>query len=187
MELWFSERHTKGVKFSIKVDRQLFTGHSEFQRIDIFDSKEFGRFLALDGYMMLTEKDEFIYHEMIVHVPMAVHPNVKKVLVIGAGDGGVIRELCRYETIETIDMVEIDELVVEVSKKYLPTTACCFDDPRLNIYYQDGLKFVRTKENEYDLIIVDSTDPFGPGEGLFTKEFYGNCFKALNEISRAFS
>lgn len=181
MELWFSERHTKGVKFSIKVDRQLFTGHSEFQRIDIFDSKEFGRFLALDGYMMLTEKDEFIYHEMIVHVPMAVHPNVKKVLVIGAGDGGVIRELCRYETIETIDMVEIDELVVEVSKKYLPTTACCFDDPRLNIFYQDGLRFVRTKENEYDLIIVDSTDPFGPGEGLFTKEFYGNCFKALNE------
>lgn len=181
MELWFSERHTKGVKFSIKVDRQLFSGQSEFQRIDIFDSKEFGRFLALDGYMMLTEKDEFIYHEMIVHVPMAVHSNVKKVLVIGAGDGGVIRELCRYETIEAIDMVEIDELVVEVSKKYLPTTACCFDDPRLNIYYQDGLKFVRSKEDEYDLIIVDSTDPFGPGEGLFTKEFYGNCYKALNE------
>ena len=181
MELWFTERHTNGVNFSIKVDRQLFSGQSEFQRIDIFDSKEFGRFLALDGYMMLTEKDEFIYHEMIVHVPMAVHPNVKKVLVIGAGDGGVIRELCRYETIETIDMVEIDELVVEVSKKYLPTTACCFDDPRLNIFYQDGLRFGRTKENEYDLIIVDSTDPFGPGEGLFTKEFYGNCFKALNE------
>ena len=181
MELWFTERHTNGVNFSIKVDRQLFSGQSEFQRIDIFDSKEFGRFLALDGYMMLTEKDEFIYHEMIVHVPMAAHPNVKKVLVIGAGDGGVIRELCRYETIETIDMVEIDELVVEVSKKYLPTTACCFDDPRLNIFYQDGLRFVRTKENEYDLIIVDSTDPFGPGEGLFTKEFYGNCFKALNE------
>lgn len=181
MELWFTERHTNGVNFSIKVDRQLFSGQSEFQRIDIFDSKEFGRFLALDGYMMLTEKDEFIYHEMIVHVPMAVNPNVKKVLVIGAGDGGVIRELCRYETIETIDMVEIDELVVEVSKKYLPTTACCFDDPRLNIFYQDGLRFVRTKENEYDLIIVDSTDPFGPGEGLFTKEFYGNCFKALNE------
>ena len=181
MQPWFTERHTNGVNFSIKVDRQLFSGHSEFQRIDIFDSKEFGRFLALDGYMMLTEKDEFIYHEMIVHVPMAVHPNVKKVLVIGAGDGGVIRELCRYETIETIDMVEIDELVVEVSKKYLPTTACCFDDPRLNIFYQDGLRFVRTKENEYDLIIVDSTDPFGPGEGLFTKEFYGNCFKALNE------
>ena len=131
--------------------------------------------------MMLTEKDEFIYHEMIVHVPMAVHPKVKKVLVIGAGDGGVIRELCRYKTIEKIDMVEIDKLVVEVSKKYLPITACCFDDSRLNIYYQDGLKFVRSRENEYDLIIVDSTDPFGPGEGLFTKEFYGNCYKALND------
>lgn len=181
MELWFTERHTNGVNFSIKVDRQLFSGQSEFQRVDIFDSKEFGRFLALDGYMMLTERDEFIYHEMIVHVPMAIHPSVKKVLVIGAGDGGVVRELCRYETIEKIDMVEIDELVVEVSKKYLPTTACCFDDPRLNIYYQDGLKFVRTKEDEYDLIIVDSTDPFGPGEGLFTKEFYGNCYKALND------
>ena len=139
------------------------------------------RVLVLDGFIMLTEKDEFIYHEMIVHVPMAVHPEVKKVLVIGAGDGGVIRELCRYETIEKIDMVEIDELVVEVSKKYLPMTACCFDDPRLQIYYQDGLKFVRGKENEYDLIIVDSTDPFGPGEGLFTKEFYGNCYKALND------
>ena len=181
MDLWFSEQHTNGVKFSIKVDRQLYSGQSEFQRIDIFDSKEFGRFLALDGYMMLTEKDEFIYHEMIVHVPMAVHSNVKNVLVIGAGDGGVIRELCRYKTIERIDMVEIDELVVEVSKKYLPVTACCFDDPRVNIYYQDGLKFVRHKVDEYDLIIVDSTDPFGPGEGLFTKEFYGNCFKALNE------
>lgn len=181
MELWFTEQHTNGVNFSIKVDRQLFSGQSEFQRIDVFDSKEFGRFLALDGYMMLTEKDEFIYHEMIVHVPMAVHPKVKKVLVIGAGDGGVIRELCSYKTIEKIDMVEIDKLVVEVSKKYLPTTACCFDDSRLNIYYQDGLKFVRSRENEYDLIIVDSTDPFGPGEGLFTKEFYGNCYKALND------
>lgn len=116
MELWFIEQHTNGVNFSIKVDRQLFSGQSEFQRIDVFDSKEFGRFLALDGYMMLTEKDEFIYHEMIVHVPMAVHPKVKKVLVIGAGDGGVIRELCRYKTIEKIDMVEIDKLVVEVSK-----------------------------------------------------------------------
>lgn len=181
MQLWFTEEHTPSVKFSIKVERQLFSAQSEFQRIDVFDSKEFGRFLTLDGYMMLTEKDEFIYHEMIVHVPMAVHPNVKKVLVIGAGDGGVIRELTRYETIEHIDMVEIDELVVEVCRKYLPKTACCLDDERVHITYQDGLKYVRTCENEYDLIIVDSTDPFGPGEGLFTKEFYGNCYKALKE------
>lgn len=181
MELWFTERHTPSVKFSIKVDRQLYTAQSEFQRIDVFDSKEFGRFLTLDGYMMLTEKDEFIYHEMIVHVPMAVHPNARRVLIIGAGDGGVVRELTRYHQIEHIDLVEIDELVVEVCKKYLPQTACRLDDERVHIYYEDGLKFIRSKENEYDLIIVDSTDPFGPGEGLFTKEFYGNCYKALKE------
>ena len=119
MELWFTERHTSNVKFSIRVDRQLYSAQSEFQRIDVFDSKEFGRFLTLDGYMMLTEKDEFIYHEMITHVPMAVHPGVKRVLVIGAGDGGVIRELTRYHGVEHIDMVEIDPLVVEVCRKYL--------------------------------------------------------------------
>ena len=181
MELWFTERHTPSVKFSIKVDRQLYTAQSEFQRIDVFDSKEFGRFLTLDGYMMLTEKDEFIYHEMMVHVPMAVHPNARRVLIIGAGGGGVVRELTRYHQIEHIDLVEIDELVVEVCKKYLPQTACRLDDERVHIYYEDGLKFIRSKENEYDLIIVDSTDPFGPGEGLFTKEFYGNCYKALKE------
>ena len=181
MELWFTEKHTPEVKFSIKVDRQLYSGSSEFQRIDIFDSKEFGRFLTLDGYMMLTEKDEFIYHEMITHVPMAVHPNPKNILVIGAGDGGVIRELTDYNCVENIDLVEIDELVVEVSKKYLPTTACRFDDKRVNIFYEDGVKFIRRCENKYDVIIVDSTDPFGVGEGLFTKEFYGSCYKALHD------
>ncbi|MGN0597610.1 MAG: polyamine aminopropyltransferase [Ruminiclostridium sp.] len=181
MDLWFSEFHTKNVKLSIKVDKQLYSGKSDFQRIDVFQSEEFGRFLTLDGYMMLTEKDEFIYHEMIVHVPMAVNPDIKNVLVIGAGDGGVIRELTRYSTIENIDMVEIDEQVIEVCKEYLPKTACAFDDKRVNVYIQDGLKFIRKCENKYDLIIVDSTDPFGPGEGLFTKEFYGNCYKALNE------
>ena len=181
MELWFSEPHTPNVKLSIRVDRQLYSGQSEFQRIDVFESPEFGRFLVLDGYIMLTEKDEFIYHEMITHVPMAVHPHVEKALVIGAGDGGVVRELTKYPEIKQIDMVEIDEQVVQISRAYLPRTACRLDDQRVSIHYEDGLKFVRSKENEYDLIIVDSTDPFGPGEGLFTKEFYGNCYKALRE------
>jgi len=181
MDLWFSEFHTKTAKFSIKIEKQLHSEYSGIQQIDVFDSKEFGRFLTLDGFMMLTERDEFIYHDMIVHVPMAVNPDIKSVLLIGAGDGGAVRELCRYDCIEKIDMVEIDEMVVKVCKEYLPQTACSFDDPRLTVHYQDGLKFVRSRENEYDLIIVDSTDPLGPGEGLFKKEFYGNCYNALTE------
>ena len=131
MELWFTEQHTPEVRFSIKIDHQLFSEHSEFQRIDIFDSKEFGRVLTLDGYLMLTEKDEFIYHEMITHVPMSVHPNARKVLVIGGGDGGTVRELLKYPQIEEIDLVEIDEQVVEASKLYLPKIACGLDDPKV--------------------------------------------------------
>lgn len=181
MDLWFSEPHTKNVKMSIRVNRQLHSERSEYQRIDVFESPEFGRFLTLDGLMMLTEKDEFIYHEMITHVAMASNPDIKNVLVIGAGDGGTVRELTRYKTVENIDMVEIDERVVEVCREFLPQTACRLDDPRVNIFYDDGLRFVRGKENRYDLIIVDSTDPFGPGEGLFTSEFYGNCNNALTE------
>lgn len=177
--MWFTEKHTENVKLSIQVDRQLYSSQSEFQRIDIFSSKEFGRFLTLDGYMMLTQKDEFIYHEMMVHVPMAVHPKVRKALVIGGGDGGTARELIRYPAIEQIDVVEIDEEVVSACRQYLPQTACGFDDERIHLFYEDGLKYVRRYEDTYDLILVDSTDPFGPGEGLFTKEFYGNCYKAL--------
>lgn len=181
MDLWFSEQHTPNVKFSIKVSRQLYSAMSVFQKIDVFESEEFGRFLTLDGYLMLTERDEFIYHEMITHVPMAVHPAAKNILVIGAGDGGAARELVRYTHVENIDLVEIDPQVVDVCRKYLPLTAQGLDDSRVNIFYQDGLKYIRKHENHYDLIIVDSTDPFGPGEGLFTREFYGNCFKALTD------
>lgn len=182
MDLWYTENHTENVRFSIRVDRQLASEQSDFQRIDIFESQEFGKILTLDGYLMVTEKDEYIYHEMITHIPMATNPNIRKVLVIGAGDGGTVRELTKYNCIEKIDMVEIDEMVVELCKKYIPQTACKLDDPRVNIHFQDGLRFVRSAEaGEYDLIIVDSTDPFGVGEGLFTKEFYGNCYKALSD------
>ncbi|MBH1941487.1 polyamine aminopropyltransferase [Mobilitalea sibirica] len=181
MELWFTEHHTEHVKFSMKVKEQLVNKQSDFQHIAVLDTEEFGRVLTLDGYLMVTEKDEFIYHDMIVHVPMATNLNIKKVLVIGAGDGGTIRELTRYPGIEHIDMVEIDPMVVETCKEYIPQTACSLEDKRVHIYYEDGLKFVRRMRDEYDLIIVDSTDPFGPGEGLFTKEFYGNCYNALND------
>ena len=162
-DLWYSELHTPTARFSIKVKQQLHFEKSDFQTIDVFDSDEFGRFLTLDGMMMLTERDEFIYHEMITHPAMAVNPDIRRVLVIGAGDGGVVRELSKYPLIETIDVVEIDARVVEVCREYLPQTACGFDDPRVNLHIQDGLKFVRHKESAYDLIIVDSTDPFGPG------------------------
>ena len=165
MELWFSEQHTPNVRFSLKVDKQLFSETSEFQRVDIFDSTEFGRILVFDGRIMITERDEFIYHEMIT----------------GGGDGGSARELLKYDTIEKIDLVEIDETVVRACKKFIPQTAACLDNPRVEIFFADGLKFIRRKADEYDLIIVDSTDPFGVGEGLFTKEFYGNCFNALKD------
>ncbi|NRT65075.1 polyamine aminopropyltransferase [Clostridium beijerinckii] len=181
MELWYTEQHTENVRFSIKVEKEIHTEKTEFQRIDVLEAKEFGRFFTLDGLMMVTEKDEFIYHDMIVHVPMATNPNIKNVLVIGAGYGGTIRELTRYSTVEKIDMVEIDKRVVDICREYFPLTSCKLDDKRVNVFYEDGLKFIRDKEDEYDLIIVDSTDPFGPGEGLFTKEFYGNCYKALRE------
>ncbi|MEK3886348.1 polyamine aminopropyltransferase [Bacillus sp. FSL K6-3431] len=181
MNLWYTEDHSSNVRFSMKVEKQHFTGKSEFQKIDILETLEFGKILTLDSLVMLTEKDEFIYHEMITHVAIATNPMIRKVLVIGAGDGGTIRELTKYPSIEHIDMVEIDKMVVDVCKEYLPQTASKLDDPRVKLHYEDGLKFIRNKENEYDLIIVDSTDPFGPGEGLFTKEFYGNCFHALAE------
>lgn len=182
MELWYTEHHTDDVKLSIRVDRQLASYKSEFQRIDIFDSEEFGKILTLDGYLMVTEKDEYIYHEMITHIPMATNPEIKNILVVGGGDGGTVRELTRYKSIQKIDMVEIDEMVVRLCKEHIPSIACSLDDERVTIYYEDGVRFVRnTDDQKYDLIIVDSTDPFGVGEGLFTKEFYGNCYRSLTD------
>ncbi|MCY6356256.1 polyamine aminopropyltransferase [Clostridium sp. ZS2-4] len=181
MELWYTEEQTENVRLSMKIKRHLYSEKSDFQQVDVFDTEGFGRLLTIDGLVMVTEKDEFIYHDMITHVAMATNPEIKTVLVIGAGDGGTVRELTRYSSIEKIDMVEIDELVVKASKEYLPFTACKLDDPRVNLYFEDGIKFVEGKENLYDLIIVDSTDPIGPGEGLFTTEFYTNCYNALTE------
>jgi spermidine synthase len=181
MDFWFSEMHTHNVKMSIRVEKQLFSGQSDFQRIDVFESEEFGRFLTSDGSVIFSEKDEFTYDEMIVHVPMAVHPHVRKVLVIGGGDGGVARELSYYTEIEEIDVVEPDELFVKVCQDFFPDNARGLDDPRVKLHYRDGLRFLRGKQDEYDLIINDSTDPLGHTAGLFTKEFYGSCFKALHD------
>lgn len=181
MEFWFTELHTDNVKLSARIEKQLFSGESEYQRIDVFDSEEFGRFISLDGEIVFSEKDEFIYDEMVTHVPMAVHPNVKDVLIIGGGDGGVAKELLQYPSIETIDVVETDEMFVDVCRQFFPEVACALDDERVSIYYGDGLRYLRNKKGKYDLIINDSTDPFGHTEGLFTREFYGNCYNALRE------
>ena len=179
MEMWFSEFHTKDVKHSLRVTRHLYAKKSNYQQIDIFETPEFGRVLVLDGNVMLTERDEFIYDEMITHVPMAVHSGIRDILVIGAGDGGVVRELTRYDRVRRIDLVEMDPQVVEACREFLPGNACRMDDRRVHIYFENALRFIRSRENAYDLIIVDSTDPFGPSEGLFTREFYGSCFNAL--------
>ena len=181
MELWFSEFHTPDVKHSLRVNRHLYSKKSDYQQIDIYDTPEFGKVLTLDGNVMLTERDEFIYDEMITHVPMAVHPNVQDVLVIGAGDGGVVKELARYECIQSIDLVEMDEQVVNACRQYLPENACRLDDKRVHIYFDNALRFIRRRKAQYDLIIVDSTDPFGPSEGYFTREFYGICYNALKD------
>ncbi len=181
MDLWFTEPHTETCAFTIKVKKQLHHEISPFQRIDFFDSYDFGVFFTLDGYMMVNEKDEFIYHDMIAHVPKAVNPGIRKALVIGGGDGGSVRELLRYPDIERVDLVEIDRRVVELCRQFLPSTAGSLDDDRVHIHYEDGVAFVSGKEDAYDLILVDSTDPIGPGEGLFTESFYRDCKKALKD------
>ena len=179
MEMWFSELHTSNVKLSMRIEEQLCSVESDCQRIDVLVSDEFGKFLALDGEILFSEKDEFIYDEMVTHIPMAVHPDVKNVLIIGGADGGVARELINYKCIERIDVVEPDEMLVEVCRKRFPELTCGLDDDRVNVYIQDALRFLRNKTGDYDQIINDATDPFGYTEGLFTKEFYGSCYKAL--------
>ncbi|MDI9490900.1 MAG: polyamine aminopropyltransferase [Bacillota bacterium] len=180
MTTWFSESYTSDVYFTFKV-QQIYSAKSKFQKIEVFETKDFGRVLVMDDRIMLTEKDEQIYHEMIVHVPLAVHTNAQDVLIIGGGDGGALRELTRYKTLATIDMVEIDSMVPDVAQEYFPKVAGNFLDSRFNLMIADGLKYVRSTQKKYDLILVDSTDPFGPGESLFTREFYGNCYDILRE------
>jgi spermidine synthase len=176
---WFCEKWSKGVKFCVEYKKHLYSYQTKFQKLDFYDSEELGVFFTLDNIMMVNQKDEFIYHEMMIHTPMSVNPKIKKVLVIGGGDGGSVRELTRYRGITKIDLVEIDEEVVRKCQKYLPQTASKLKDKRVNLYFEDGLSFVKNSKDKYDLIVVDSTDPIGPGEGLFTQDFYKNCYRIL--------
>ena len=182
-DLWYSEYHDYDVKFSTEITEVLLQEQTPFQYLQMLKSDTFGTFMTLDGYIQLTEMDEFVYHDMICHPAMAVNPSIKRVLVIGGGDGGTAREVARYKHIVKLDMVEIDGAVVDACIKYMPTTSSVLtNEPRLNLIIGDGLAFVRdAPDNSYDLILVDSTDPFGPGEDLFTIEFYKNCSRVLSE------
>ena len=177
MQLTFTEMHTPTVGLQIQVDRQLYTEQSDFQRIDVFECEEFGRFLTLDGYMMLTERDEFIYHEMMVHVPMAVLGEKIKRCLSSAAVTAAVSASCAAISTSSISTLWRSTSALSRSARSICGVACSLDDSRVHILYQDGLKYIRRIEDEYDLIIIDSTDPFGPGEGLFTMEFYGNCYK----------
>lgn len=150
MDLWFSEVHTPDVKLSLRTAKQLYAGKSEWQDIEVLDTPAFGKILILNGHVLFSDADDFVYNEMTVHVPMAVHPNPKKVLVIGGGDGGVAQVLTLYPELEQIDIVEPDEMLVEVCREYFPDFAAGLDDPRVTIYYQNGLRFLRNCEDDYD-------------------------------------
>jgi len=180
--MWIEEKLEieKGKALKIRVTNVLEKVSSKFQEIQVVDSDAFGRILLIDGVIMVTENDEFCYHEMIAHVPLCVHPTAKKVLVIGGGDGGTVREVLKHSIIKEIDVCEIDSKVIEVCRKYFPGLADSFDDPRVKIFCEDGNKFIKERKNEYDVIIVDSSDPIGPAEVLFRREFYEAMYQALN-------
>lgn len=159
----------------------LYSKKSKFQQVDIFKSKTLGNVLTLDGLMMTTERDEFFYHEMIVHIPLNSHKNPENVLVIGGGDGGTVREVLLHDNVKRVDLCEIDKDVIEASKKFLPSISGKLDDKRVNIYVEDAIEFIKNKKNLYDIVLIDSTDPMGPGVGLFTEEFYTNVKESLKE------
>jgi spermidine synthase len=164
------------------IDKVYFENKTDHQHLIIFENAKFGRVMALDGIIQTTEADEFIYHEMLTHVPLMAHDNVKHVLIIGGGDGGMLREVCKHSSVEHITEVEIDAQVVDMCKQYLPKhSAGAYDDPRVQIVIDDGANFVRECEDRFDVIISDSTDPIGPGDVLFTSDFYADCKKCLAE------
>ncbi|CAM8885782.1 unnamed protein product [Rhodiola kirilowii] len=179
---WFSEISPMwpGEAHSLKVEKILFQGKSDYQNVMVFQSSTYGKVLVLDGVIQLTERDECAYQEMIAHLPLCSISNPKKVLVIGGGDGGVLREVARHPTIEQIDICEIDAMVVDVSKEFFPEVAVGYEDPRVNLHIGDGVAFLKAvPEGSYDAVIVDSSDPIGPAKELFEKPFFESVARAL--------
>ena len=181
-DIWFTERNNE-IAFSLKHKGQkLFDQKSPFQRVEVYDTLAFGKMLTLDGMVMTTEKDEYVYHEMITHVPMLCHPSPKNILIIGGGDGGTAREVLKHSLVEKVTLVEIDQQVVEASRKFLPSLGSAFENPKLDLVVADGIKYVHESADEaYDIVIVDSTDPVGPSRGLFTSKFYTEVHRVLSK------
>jgi spermidine synthase len=182
MNLWVTEQEGESIRTGWAVTEVLFSGKSEFQTVDVVETKAYGTMLLLDGLVMITDADEFIYHEMISHIPICLHPNPRRVVVIGGGDGGTVREILKHKDVEEVILCEIDEMVIEQSKRFFPKVADCLKpghDPRVKVRVGDGVAFMKELKNEIDVILVDSTDPIGPGEGLFSREFYRDVAGAL--------
>lgn len=171
------------VGLSLTITDVLHEETSPYQKIQVAESEQYGRMLILDGVFQTSVKDEWTYHEMVSHVPLMVHPHPERVLIIGGGDGGVAREVCRHESVKQVDLCEIDERVIELSKEYFPTISkVLLDQPeKLHVHVGDGIAFAKSVKNFYDVIIIDCSDPIGPGEGLFTREFYQSAKEALRE------
>lgn len=178
MPLQYNEYYNKKTGLTIGLKKLLFSEQSEYQLVEVYETDTWGNLMTIDGMVMLSERDEFVYHEMISHVAMFTHPRPRRVLIIGGGDGGTAREVMKHPSVEQVDMVEIDQTVVEASKQFLPDVGD-FDNPRLNVRYEDGIAFVKNVQDPYDVIIIDGSDPVGPAEGLFEKQFYQFCMDAL--------
>ncbi len=181
MELWYTEYQTPNVGITCKTVQTLHTERTKYQELALIETAQFGKMLVLDGTVQTTTKDEFVYHEMITHIPLFTHKNPKSVLVIGGGDGGSIREILKHPSVEKAVLVEIDEQVVDVCKKYLPEISCALSSPRAQVVIGDGIKYVAEHKNEFDILLVDSTDPVGPAVGLFQRSFYKAVHNALKE------
>ncbi|TCT26349.1 spermidine synthase [Melghiribacillus thermohalophilus] len=179
MGLWFTEKQTENFGITAKIKRTLHTEQTDFQKLEMYETEEWGNMLVLDEMVMTTQKDEFVYHEMMAHIPLFTHPNPKHVLVVGGGDGGVIREILKHPSVEKATLVEIDGKVIEYSKKYLPEIAGKLDDDRVEVKIDDGFLHIAQSEKAYDVILVDSTEPVGPAVNLFTRGFYAGISKAL--------
>jgi spermidine synthase len=180
MALWFDETYGGKIRFGLRLKRSLFHGKSEFQSVDVVETEEFGRALALEDAWMTSERDEAHYHEMIVHPALTTAPNIKRVLVIGGGDGGTVREVLRYPEVEHVTLVELDKLVVDACKEHLPSFGVPWNDPRLHVRFEDGIAFLKNHAGEpFDVILIDGSDPVGPAEGLYASPFYESAKRCL--------